>query len=55
MHQKKQIEKIFKNDRVTGNTVKIFEKYNFDNLSFFHHLQIKFSILKAVIVFYNIS
>jgi len=61
MHWKKRIEKILKNDRVMGVSVKIFVKNRhfrkniFDTLSFFHRLQVDFDVLKAGIVFSKIS
>jgi len=61
MHWKKRIEKMLKNDRVMGVSVKIFvqnsdfRKNIFDTLSFFHRLEVDFNILKAGIVFSKIS
>jgi len=61
MHWKKRIEKMLKNDRVMGVSVKIFVKNSdfrkniFDTLSFFKRLEIDLSILKAGIVFSKIS
>jgi len=61
MHWKKRIEKILKNDRVMGVSVKKivknsdFRKNIFDTLSFFKHLEVDLRILKAGIVFFKIS
>jgi len=61
MHWKKRIEKMLKNDRVMGVSVKIFVKNRdfrkniFDTLSFFKRLEVDLRILKAGIVFSKIS
>jgi hypothetical protein len=61
MHWKKQIEKMLKNDRVMGVSVKIFVKNRdfrkkiFDTLSFSKRLDVDLRILKAGIVFSKIS
>jgi len=61
MHWKKRIEKILKNDRVMGVSVKKivknrhFRKNILDTLSFFYHLEDDFDVLKAGIVFSEIS